>query len=45
MFGGKKIMLGVLNDVPQVDLATDFAKALCKTLDLKEEKHDKNFSH
>ena len=31
-------MLGVLNDVPLVDLATDIAKALCKTLDLKEGK-------
>ena len=26
-FGGEKLMLGVLNDVPLVDLA----KALCKT--------------
>ena len=43
MFGGKKIMLGVLNDVPQVDLATDFAKALCKALDLKEGKSVLNF--
>ena len=43
-------MLGVLNDVPLVDLATDIAKVLCKTLDLKkgkteERKMTKNFSH
>ena len=31
-------MLGVLNDVPLVDLAIDIAKTLCKTLDLKEGK-------
>ena len=31
-------MLGVLNDVPLVDLATDIAKVLCKTLDLKKGK-------
>ena len=34
----KKIMLGVLNVKPLVDLATDVAKASCKTLDLKEGK-------
>ena len=31
-------MLGVLNDVPLVDLATDIAKALCKTIILMEAK-------
>ena len=46
MFGGEetnvgrreKIIPGVLYDVPLVDLATDIAKTLCKTLDLKEGK-------
>ena len=33
----------VLNDVLLVDLATDIAKALCKTLDLKEGKSVLNF--
>ena len=33
-------MLGVLNVKPLVDLATDVAKASCKTLDLKEGKSD-----
>ena len=33
-------MLGVLNVKPLVDLVTDFAKASCKTLDLKEGKSD-----
>ena len=46
MFGGEKTNVGrrekiipeVLCDVPLVDLATDIAKTLCKTLDLKEGK-------